>query len=634
MRINNFSNFIEMTFNPYSTSFNSKKYFHSKLNHNERIKVIAKTIFVSFFTLGLGGMATFRYSVSVYAAQKRKSSPATAPLNQFIHSIFDGSFTDYKKIEYYSNDEVKSLLTGLFGKTATNSVFCWYKSIEKKHISSITVHALVIGIVSNLTEKDLDVIEKNLQDPYFIHINNQIFLKISDPVERKVELLRKLRDIPLLPKTPFIKQETERRGFQDQLAKDSEFLSSCRWIDNIAITPDKKTYELKKFSYSEYLSRVIIYGLEAKGNFAAFQPGTLIPVPLYNEVAGKEQIVLMETHRLVSKGGLHAIVLIPSKMNMLHRDQTLPVQIIFRGTQCTSAWNRNLNLLEKQQMYGWEGPGGASFSKSRLAILEELQNILSFLPPHPSIKIEIFGHSLGASDAQRMCVLLTEALKEEEVKPNKEVKEINLFCYNAPGVEDVLNQRFLEIVESLSDIKFQLRYFKVAHDPIQTAANQLLGYCFREEEPIKNLFISVFKIALPVNGFFAAHTTTFLCNYTDITKKTENNAWIEFVKTNNPEDSKIHQRGPTGDEPPSPSKYKHSSAYKALDNRGIWRKSVHSYQTQAWDQLSSSYLALSEKLYGSKDLKETSLVEIPENMEERAPLAAELVLFEGSKDTP
>lgn len=632
---NKISDFFDMSFNPCSNNFNSQKHFYSKLSHHERIKVVVTTILASFLTLGIGGMGTFRYSVSVYAAEKKKSVPATIPLNEFIHSIFSGSSPNYSQIENYSNAEVKTLLTDLFGKRATNSVFCWYKLLEKKHISSIAVHALILGIAANLTVHDLDIIEKN-RDPFFIKMNTNICPETEDPTKRKVELLKKMREISLLPRTSLVLQEIRRRGFQNQLAKDSEFITSCRWVDNIEIDPNIKTYDLNKFSYSEYLSRVIIYGLEAKGNFAAFQPGTLVPVPLINEVSGIKQTVLMETHRLISKGGLHAVVLIPSKVNPLNKDQTLPVQILFRGTKSASAWNRNLNLLEKQQMYGWEGPGGASFNRSRVAILEELQNILTLLPRNQPIKFEIFGHSLGASDAQRMCALLTELLASEQPilpKENK-VKEVNLFCYNAPGVEDNLNQNFVEMVEGLNEIQFNLRYFKVAHDIIQTAANQLLGYCIRNEEPIKNLFVSVFKIALPLGSYLAAHVTTFLCNLTDLTKKIQNEAWIESVKTNNPEDAEIRQYGPKGNEQPSPCKYKPSGAYKALDNRGIWTKTVRSLvgiskrtsrtpeimdsqtsQETTWDKLSASYLSLSEKLYGSKDLSNSSLIESPENMQ-------------------
>lgn len=634
MCVNRFSSFIDLAFNPYSNNFKSNKHFHKKLNNYEKIKVVVGTIFATLFTLGLGGLASFRCLVSVFVATKKKSSPATIPLNQFAQSVFNKSINeiDYNEIKYYSKDEVFVLLSSLFGKTAATSAMVMYRLFDQKKISSIGVHALLIGIVANLTNKDIDFIENNCQNSCVESLIKNIANK--DPVERKIEVLSSLRNIPFLPRNPLVKDEIHRIGCQNQLNKDMRLLKACSWLDNTDINPNIGTYDLKKFSYTEYLAHRIIYGLEATGNLAAFQPGTLIPLRIYSNQAGEKQTLLMEAHRLITRNGLHAVVLIPSEFNSFKKDQDIPVQILFRGTKSAEAWNRNLNFLEKQQMYGWEGPGGASFNKNRRILLKNLNRILTLIPEDKSIKFEIFGHSLGACDAQRMTALLAETLETKQIiqterstikktsMHRRKIGEINLFCFNAPGVEESVNDHFLKNIEKLNKIKFQLRYFKVAHDPIQTAANQLLGYSSKEHPVIENLFISIFKLAKPTDRFIftqqRAHTDKFLCNFTNLHKKVMNDAWIEFAKTNNPEDADIHQRGPNGDEIPKLAKYTYSSAFKALNNRGVWSRSLrsllgipkHNHQivrgiqltkTKVMDQLGASYRSISEKVSVQKN---------------------------------
>lgn len=638
MVINNFSNFLDLAFNPYSKRYKSYKHFVNKLDGMEKVKVVAGTLFAIIFSCGLAGLGTFRYLVSFYKEKKVKPPFSTTPLDAFIQSIFNKSIfeADYKEIKFYSKDEVQDLLDSVFGKTATLSAMCMYRLLPAKKISSIALHTLLIGIVSNLTKKDINFIEKNYHGTCLSPMISAITAQIPEGAERKIEILNKLRRIAPLPHNPVVKQEILRIGCKDQLHKDKKLLGSVHWIDNMNISPDKGTHELKKFSYAEYLAHVIIYALESKGNFAAFQTGTLIPVRTYNDPACEGKTMLMEAHRLITKNGLHSVVLVPSEINSFSKEQTVPIQILFRGSKDAGAWNRNLNLLEKQQAYGWEGPGGASFNKNKYDILKNLQKILLLTPVGQPIKFEIFGHSLGASDAQRMCALLAESMVSKQSSVQKEnseiekstlfnriVEEVNLFCFNAPGVEEILNERFLKNLETLKKVKFQLRYFKVAHDPIQTAANQLLGYYSKLKAPIENLFVSIFKLAKPLENFFFtlknAHSNKFLCNFSNLKKRITNNAWIEYVKTNNPEDSNIHQRGPRGDENPTLGKYKHSSAFSALDNRGSWSRSLRSFfgipkhnhqiaaefesaKTKAFGQLADNYRVVSQKISLKKEI--------------------------------
>lgn len=586
--------FLDLAFNPLSTEYNAKKYFLENLTLQEKIKVVALTALAALFTCGLATLATFRFMVASIEANRIKSGPATIPLNQFIDTIFSNSSIEYTKRELYSKNDVQALFTSLFGKAATNSAMCMYKLLSQNQISSIAVHALLLGIVANLTKNDLEHIQMNCSLPPLQAMVNTISEKAVDDSRRKVELLKKLRQIPRLPNHPIVSKEMHLLDCYNQADKDREFLISCSWLENGNIAPDVKTHELKKFSFSEYLASVMIYGFEARGNHAAFQEGTLIPVSIYNKDAEKEQTILMQAHRLITRSGLHSVVLIPAFRNDFDKNEPLPVQILFRGTMSADAWNRNFNFTEKQQYYGWEGPGGASFNRNHKLILKNLKEILTLIPNDQAIKMEIFGHSLGASDAERMCAFLTDAIasKQSIDKPEsqknsktrkaeiheKKIKEVNLFCYNAPGIEDFLNDRFIRNIEKLKKIKFQLRYFKVAHDPIQTAANQLLGYYPPCKDPIDNLFVSVFRLAKPSEFFgvkqVKAHMERFLCNYTHVKKKIPNKAWIASVKTNNPEDAAVLQQGPTGRELPSPGKFNERSVIKALNNRGEWSKSL------------------------------------------------------------
>lgn len=585
MKINSISDFFSLVFNPISPQFHAFDDFVNILTCTEKIKVIASTIFAGILTAGLGVLATFRCSVSVYKISNHPLPPPKQPLQDYILCLLEGAPPplEYREIGFYRRSEVSSVLSGMFGEKAASAVMEMYKTSKRKNISSVTVHALLIGIVANLTLEDVKYIFNTFETTAL----NQTVARalenageISDPTELEktqiLQVLSSLRSLPSINFNPVYVNEFKQLGYFGQIQKDCDFLKACQRLDNYNLSEKVGTRGLIKFTYSEYLARHIIYGIASKGVGACFSEGTLVPVRLHAQTGDRAELMIMRAHRMINSKGLHGVVLLPAELETQRSNEShVPVYVLFRGTRSRYGWYRNLHPSEKHALLGWSGPGLTSFERYSDEMLSNFKKFLSSLPKGSSIKLEIFGHSLGATDSQRFCDLVSQKLLDQDYNvAGCQVNEINLYGFNSPGVEEQVNERFLNNLRKLKKIKFQLRYFKVQSDPVQTTANQLLGYIPPEVDKIANLFVTVFKIGKKP-AFFPqtqtlAHTEKLLCNYLDIECTKPNDAWIKTVKTTNPDDLPLtHFAQEKNDHSLDPD-----NVFNALNNRGVWKKRV------------------------------------------------------------
>lgn len=496
-------------------------------------------------------------------------------IERYIANLLQNKIDPDPTPHYFPIKSAVNTLSNIFGDKATQSIIRLYALDSNYFISSLDLKALIKGILANMTLEDLHIVCRSENKHLWVLAKTaQGVLEINS--SPNVEFLKYLRGITLLSKEDLNQLKMYKPPYLNQLNKDLYFLKNCYRIDTYQHQgANDKTDSLKHFGYAEYLARNIAYGVYPLDDKAAIREGTLVPVPCENG-----QTCLMQAHTLHNQKGLYAVVLVPAEIDSNNYSQTVPVQILFRGSRNTAAWNRNLNPREKMKWNESSGPGARSFDNNSDHILANLEKILEKLPRSSPLKLEIFGHSLGACDGERMCEALAAKIhtsRTQHPQPKNalyhklNIQEINLFGFNSPGIEPQLNTSFRQHASQLSDIKFQLRYFKAHHDPVQTVGKHLLGY--REEGDLypSNILTSVFHFTKPLNGknildnyLLNPHSQYNLSAVSDTKRKTPNDVWIRKVKTNNPQDAgiKFYDLDPTS--PPSLSSIDHEIANTAL----------------------------------------------------------------------
>ncbi len=512
-------------------------------------------------------------------------------LEKFINNFLQKKIENEIQPSYFSKGEVIKHLVKLFGAQLTTEIMTLYRLDTFAFISSTDLKALLIGIAANITYENLEVI-LDLKNPNLLE-----GVKISTPIthEERAQFLNHLRDISFFSEKD-LNFPLKNIPYYRQLKKDQTFLKSCLWINNLNLSKlQVKTASLQEFASAEYLARKIVYGLYPLDEYTSFKEGTLVPVPI--SFTPTQKTLLMQAHSLYNSKGLHCVVLIPSCFDDKSCSDTIPIQILFRGSRNYAAWNRNLNPIEKSgDWMEWGGPGGKSFAANKEVLLKQLDRVLAQIPKDKPAKIEIMGHSLGGTDGQRMCEAVVSKISrdrksamylEESRKQDSafnllplgvlKIKELNFYGFNAPGIEKKINRSFLQCANELPDIKFQLRYFKAHHDMVQTVGNHVLGYHTHKKPLPSNVFTTVIKFRKPeesLGGWNLAkryalvpHKQYNLCGYEDIKNKIPNNIWIEDIRTNNPSDVGLKFQGLNSDNEPLESVIDYEKTRKSLINK-------------------------------------------------------------------
>ncbi|NGX42964.1 MAG: hypothetical protein K940chlam7_01254 [Chlamydiae bacterium] len=362
--------------------------------------------------------------------------------------------------KYFLLAAVRKVITEKYGETVASRVLEYYK-LSDNAISGRDLSALLVGIVVNLTYKDLKVIYEKGSD-------GNAFEMLGD--EQLCRELQKVRDI-----NGNLFRADSSMKYQKQFAQDLELLERFRTVDEYG--EDIPVKDLKKLSYTEYLARLIAYGLFHQGS-AKFPDGILIPV--YDK---KGNLQLKEAYILVSEKGIHGAIIKPVIIDS--EQEKAKAQVIFRGTHCRDSLLRDIGPF-------FVGPGKRSFKEKRDHITEETfkhieQMVEKSEEGELKVCVEFIGHSLGGTDAQRALEYFAYQLKTKE---NHRVAGVNLYAFNSPNVESDVAEGLIDSVDQLK-IPVRLRYFDVHNDPIQEFGTKRLGFCLKGKPD--NLKRSIFK---------------------------------------------------------------------------------------------------------------------------------------------
>lgn len=500
-------------------------------------------------------VASFSNFVTIINRNKNKSkedllkqSTNDKHLNEYIVNIFNNENANNEEISYFSKSSIRLDFTKRFGPAITNDLLKMYALDTAEFISSNDLKGLLIGLAANITEVDLLHIQANNQDIFNF-----------DPSATSLDILNQIRSLSLISNKQL--DSFKNAPYYYQLKKDLTFVKKLSSVENFNLASSRvKTAELDHFGATEYLSRRIAYSIFDSDEYASFREGTLIPVPDYS--TGSREIILMRAHELVSHKGLHGLVLIPCDVDNPRYALGMPLHVVFRGSHNLAAWNRNLNPMHKDRFFSFEGPGNNSFKKKKQPMLEKLDQVLKQLPKDASIKFGVMGHSLGSSDSQRMCEAIAEHIyqaKDENSEISHKsplnslnVKEVNYFGYNSPGVEDSLNNSFLEYAKKIPNTVFQLRYFKAHRDLIQKIGGCFLGAHSKESPLPNNVKATVIKFRKPEDAYtrnpilrfgLVPHLQYNLTQNCNKNKNLLNDVWVEKIRTNNPQDEGLHYQG-------------------------------------------------------------------------------------------
>ena len=132
--------------------------------------------------------------------------------------------------------------------------------------------------------------------------------------------------------------------------------------------------------------------------------------PIYNQ--NTKQLDYYQLQNKVCGPGLYSYLLVP-----LDSTSNLPAQLIFRGTNCAESLQRDAE---------YEGVGKKSFDKCAPKIQAMLA---TYANTTKKAKLEIIGHSLGGTDAQRTLINLVDPENDFHFS------EIALFSYSSPKLD-------------------------------------------------------------------------------------------------------------------------------------------------------------------------------------------------------
>ncbi|NGX50911.1 MAG: hypothetical protein K1060chlam2_00763 [Chlamydiae bacterium] len=149
-------------------------------------------------------------------------------------------------------------------------------------------------------------------------------------------------------------------------------------------------------------------------------------VPIFN--VESEQVDYYQQSGQVHESGLNAYFLTP-----FDSKKGLPAKLIFRGTHDTASAHRDFDP---------SGVGKRVFDRCASRIQDM---IASYASRVDSARIEVIGHSLGGSDAQRAIINL--------IDPSNELKfdDIKLFSFSAPRLDASTINRWNENLNALKE---------------------------------------------------------------------------------------------------------------------------------------------------------------------------------------
>lgn len=385
---------------------------------------------------------------------------------------------------------VKATLGKSFGKQIIDDMVKMYGFND--FINDTELNILVMGIVANLTYNDIqDILElpngqafEKINDLINIE-NKQIDKNISE--ESLINILARLRDVKLYKPQNIdkaIANNLINPQIRAQAGGDFEFLAECKYIEKYK---NPKHAMEQAYGHSEQLTRGYVYALFGEGH--KFRDG--IVFPLYQEHNGENKLVCRRAYEVINKDALMAMGVTPvteASSNVPSDD----ISIVFRGTYDLPSVLRDFEIKGKLpalsqpgvvQTGYYDGPGFASYPKYEE---ELLINFINFYNHHKgnSSTLEIMGHSLGSTDAERFITTLTSDMaKPYCTNDYSNLKNIKLYGYNSPGYSKNDADLFYNNITALNDVHFDVNYLNTDGDIVHTFGTQLPGCCEGKERP-------------------------------------------------------------------------------------------------------------------------------------------------------
>ncbi|MCB1112297.1 MAG: hypothetical protein H7A37_09985 [Chlamydiales bacterium] len=392
------------------------------------------------------------FKASVHEADKNQT-------NEIIENFLDREAAIDRNHVRITAEAAKAALSEKYHAEVVKKAMKRLQLNHKEAVTTNDVKAIIIDIAANLTLEDVHKIDPSIEKQNLIEFTSQIRDIDTDRLlhNKHVRYARQIKhDIAL------IKNVYQQRDEYD---------------------PKKQLNTARRFAYTDYISRDLAYYLYDHKK-AQVPEGIL-----FSYWDKKGNLVLSEIHTLHSRAGLHVGILKPV---FTEDKDKVKMQVFFRGTACKSSIKRDLSLKEKCLPFHFEGPGAKSFNSNADKLTQRLQKHINDLcPERKTACVEVMGHSLGASDSQRMIIAVTERMMKKQ-SLSKKIHGINLFAYNAPAIEGHIASQFIKNVEILDHVSFKLRYFGVKNhrDPVESIGTVRLGYINEDSQRPKNLHLS------------------------------------------------------------------------------------------------------------------------------------------------
>lgn len=347
------------------------------------------------------------------------------------------------KKQEVTKEEFFNAASELFGKDLIERIQSWQKvSLPETLTQNDVLHVLVL-LGHGVTTRDLTQL--------LIRVNKgEVPLKLSrcteDLSQLPTEDIKKLMAFFRNPLTHLLPDTGKVLWEALEISKypiDSKRLAYTKYeyhIHKLVEEAQKLSEEEKKLlplAASEQIAKFVGYA----------KPDTICKnmiIPIFTKEQG---FIYYRLHDHINEEGLHCYL-----FTSLNKDLVVPAQLVFRGTDGIASIKRD--LLDPN------GIGKTVFDKNKEKIAKML-DVYCASTEKPAL--EIFGHSLGAIDAQRATVLCVELFNEKNSNISK-LSSISCSAFCSPKLDAPTTELWESEINKLESSILNLRLNFAYHE--------------------------------------------------------------------------------------------------------------------------------------------------------------------------
>ncbi len=350
-------------------------------------------------------------------------------------------------------DIAKGLLIESFKREHVEEVFRFYGLDHAIRLTYPDLQAVIIGIVANMTHRDIETLLKKPSGIAYKILAS----RLPEGVPKKLceqsvlFILDILRTIDV--GGAYCPSD---RHYTDQLYGDLLFLESCKkfvyynWKKSAY--SDLPIHQLRRFGPIEQFAREYVFGL-FRTDAHQFRQGILFPSLDNNGLP-----TCFEGHLVFNEKGIKAFASIPQpEISECHN----LVNISFRGTyQDEDIPIYNSNSQSSASWSFWSKTDEIAFEEQNRSIISHFISIANRVNTPDDLKVEICGQGIGGCAAQRFAEALSNhfTIRKKDYQ-DINVREVNLYCFDSPTIEEPIVKRFIKDCMTIPDLKFTIRYF-------------------------------------------------------------------------------------------------------------------------------------------------------------------------------